>query len=139
MMVLASGIGLFILFEHLKGEKKAQDYKTSVNKNFVYSILLNLCALWGGAICFGKPYSPAIVYLAGIVFILILVVRGYPELVEWLERLFVILSIFSLAGEYFYCAVQHWIRTNKKKEIVFLLIIFSFSSIVVYFIHNCLS
>jgi len=32
------------------------------------------------------------------------------------ERLFVILSVLSLVGENFYCAIQHWIRTNKKKR-----------------------
>jgi hypothetical protein len=63
----------------------------------------------GGAICFGKPFFPASVYSFGI-FIIAVAYRNDCELVEWVEKLFVILSVFSLVIEYFFFAkVWVWV------------------------------
>jgi hypothetical protein len=82
----------------------------------MYSILLNICSLWGGAICFGKPFFPASVYSFGI-FLIAVAYRKDCELVEWIEKLFVILSVFSLVIEYFFYAIQYWISTHKNQDI----------------------
>jgi hypothetical protein len=97
-MAVASFICLFILIQHLQTLIKAQDYDKSIDKNFLYSILLNLCTLLVGAACFGKLYSPSFLYSFSL-FIVAIVYGRRRALVEWMESI----------------ANQHWIKTKSKK------------------------
>jgi hypothetical protein len=47
-MVVASFIGLFISIEHITDQRKIQDFeRRSTDKNFVFSMILNICILLG--------------------------------------------------------------------------------------------
>jgi hypothetical protein len=82
----------------------------------MYSIMLNICSLLGGVICLGKPFLPVSVYSFGI-FTIAVAYRNDCELVEWVEKLFVILSVFCLVIAYFFLAIQYWISTHKSQDI----------------------
>jgi hypothetical protein len=65
-MVFGFYICLYIFAQHLKSEKRSPNDNKPVDINFLYSIVLNMCSLWGGAMCFGKPFLPVCVYTCGI-------------------------------------------------------------------------
>ncbi len=65
LMVVICFVCFFVLIEHLKVENKAVDSGKQIDKSFIYSIILNSCALWGGVIGFGRPYLAAIIYFIG--------------------------------------------------------------------------
>jgi hypothetical protein len=136
-MVWASFIGLLVLIRYIKGIKQIKDFKKqTINIDFLFSIMLNLIMSWGWIIDFGRPYSPGFVYLIGV-FVAGLVGVSLPGLIEWMEKLAVILSMLSLASEYFIIGIQHWRRTNQKKQKEFWLSTVLFFSFIFLFILNC--
>jgi hypothetical protein len=106
----------------------------SLDKNFLFSITLNICATFGGAIGFGRPYFPAIIYLIGIVAMgcahRLLV--GY---VEWTEKFLVIFSILSISIEYFYFCIKKYIKTNQIRKLFFLVGLLVFFFLIFLFIY----
>ncbi len=66
LMVSGFYIYLYIFVQHLKSEKRSLHDNKSIDINFLYSIVLNMCSLWWGAICFGNPCLPVSVYTCDI-------------------------------------------------------------------------
>ncbi len=93
-MVAAFYICMFICVQHLKRKKPSDSQSTHVD--FLYSIILNICSLWRGAMCFGRPYLPVSICSLGINIIAILCI-SHPELAEWIAKLSVILSPRSIS------------------------------------------
>jgi hypothetical protein len=134
-MILGSLLVIFILFRHINDLKNKSKLKLeSLDQNFLFSIILNICATFGGAIGFGRPYCPAIIYLIGVVFIACAhrLLVGY---VEWVEKLFVILSILSLSIEYFYFCIQNNLKTNRIRKLFFLVGLFVLLFLIFLFIY----
>jgi hypothetical protein len=95
-------------------------------------LLLNIATMTGASFGFGRPFCAFIISFIGLVIIAI-EVKTFPGLIEWTEKLIVILSSLSVAGEYFFVGVRHQLKTNNIAEIRFLFftlaaigIIFSF-------------
>jgi hypothetical protein len=42
--------------------------------------------------------------------------RTFPGLIEWTEKLIVILSSLSVVGEYFFVGIRHHLKTNNICE-----------------------
>ncbi len=118
LTVVGFYICLFIFIRHLKSEKRSSNSSKSIDVKFVHSIVLNVCSLWGGAMCFGRPYLPVTIYSLGIIIITI-PFRGRSEFSEWIEKLCTILSVLSLVLEYFIYAFKYWIKTHKNENIHF--------------------
>ena len=116
LMVVAFYICLYIFVQHLKSEKRSPNGNKSNRINFLHSIVLNVCSLWGGVICFGKTFLPANVYTCSIVLIAV-ICRECRESAQWVEKLFIILSVFSLSCEYLLLSFQDWIRTSQNEEV----------------------
>jgi hypothetical protein len=108
-MVAAFYICLFIFIQHIKSKRSSDS--ESIDVDFLYSIMLNICSLWGGAICFGRPYLPVTIYSLGI-FVIIILSQNHLELAKWIEKLSVILSVLSLIFEHFLFAFKYWIKHN---------------------------
>jgi hypothetical protein len=134
-MTLGSLCVIFILFKHTNDLKNKSKLKPeSLDNNFLISIILNICATFGGAIGFGGPYCPAIIYFIGIV----VIACAHPLLVgyvEWTEKFFVILSILSISIEYFYFCIKKYIKTNRIRKLFFLVGLFVFFFLIFLFIY----
>jgi hypothetical protein len=63
--ILSFILHVFDLNTIIKSEKKP------FGVDVVVSILLNICVLFAGMIGFGRPFTPALVYLIGFVIIII--------------------------------------------------------------------
>jgi hypothetical protein len=134
-MTIGSLCVIFILFEHVNDLKNKSKLKPeSFDKNFLISIILNICATFGGAVGFGRPYCPAIIYFIGIV----VIACAHPLLVgyvEWTEKFFVILSILSISVEYFYFCIKKYIKTNQIRKLFFLVGLLVFFFLIFLFIY----
>jgi len=91
-LIIRSFIGLSILVVHIEDLKKIADYKKKFTDiRMPVFLLLNISTLLGGGIGFGRPLAAIIVSCLGLIFITV-EVKTIPGLVEWTEKLIVILS-----------------------------------------------
>ncbi len=95
-------VSLWMITLHFDDLKKIEDYKKkSTNIRIPAFMLLNIWTVFGGASGFGRPIAPVIVTVIGLV---VLIVIGYnlPGLIEWIDKLFYIITSLSIAFEYFF-------------------------------------
>jgi hypothetical protein len=129
-MLAGSYVVLYVLIEHfidLKTKDKATE--ELLDKNFIYSILLNIFGMFAGMVGFGRPYCPAFIYIIGVISIALgnKSITGY---VQWTEKLFLLMSLLSLSFEYFYFCIQNRIRTNRKDRLFTMFIL----SVIVFIV-----
>ena len=110
---------LVILMVHINNLSTIQYSKIKVPaKNFSMIFLLYIGAIFAEAIGFGRRYRPVAIFFFSLL-CMIFIVCHVIRLAEWMEKLFVILSELSLAGEYFHIGIRYWTESNYKKKIFY--------------------
>jgi hypothetical protein len=102
LMILFGFFSLWIITLHFYDLRKIQDYrKKSKDIRIPTFMLLNILTVFEGAGGFGRPIAPVIVTFIDLV---VLIVIGYnlPSLIEWIDKLFYIITSLSIAFEYFF-------------------------------------
>jgi hypothetical protein len=104
---------------HIEDLKKIADYKKQLTDiRMPAFLLLNISTLFAGGIGFGRPFAAIIISFLGLI-VMAVESRPFPGLVEWTEKLTVILSSMSVVAEYFIIGIKHWLKTNNKKKLLF--------------------
>jgi hypothetical protein len=132
-MVLVLFIGLLGLIVHAKDFTKIRDsQERPTDERYPIFLLLNIAAMFAGGIGFGRPYLPIAVSFCGL---LVIAFKGskYVGFNDWLEKLFMVLSVISLIGEYIFIGISYWIKANKKEEIRFLIILLCILSLMLFY------
>jgi hypothetical protein len=85
--------GLLNLIQHIRNIKHAKYIEGQSATRSFFSIIFNVGISWGGIWGFGRPYSPAFIYIVGLL-VTGIIECFYSQLIQWMEKLSVNLSIF---------------------------------------------
>lgn len=116
-MMLGAFMCLYGLLVHLKAVTKPE----VPDQYFPIFFLLNICSIFCGCIGFGAPNAPVYVTSVGVIVILMSIIFKYDYMIPWLEKFFIILSIFGVTVEYFYRGVQYHKKSNNRSEIKYMI------------------
>ncbi len=134
LTVLCGYIAILILIVHIDDLKKIENYKKELTDvRMPTFLLLNIATMAVASFGFGRPFCAFFVSFVGLVVIAI-EVKPCPGLIEWTEKLFVIVSSLSVVGEYFFVGIKHQLKTNNTNEIHFFFYTLAFVGSIFLFV-----